>query len=93
LDGYVEDDPIAAGKRFMRVMTLLETHSMIELEYAVEATLQRGTDDPAAIALSLRQARQPYRSAPPLLLAPGTRGSMRPAVNLASYNTTELKEC
>lgn len=93
LDGYVEHDPITAGKRFMSVMTLLETNTMIELEYAVEATLQRGTDDPAAIALSLRQARQPYRAAPPLLLEPGTRGSMRPAVNLASYNITELKEC
>jgi len=92
LDGYVEYDPMNAGKRFMRVIALLEEHSTEELEDAVEATLQRGTDDPAAIELSLRQARQPYHAAPPLHLPPGTRGSVRPAVNLASYDITELKE-
>jgi transposase len=92
LHRYSEDDPMTAGKRFMRVIVLLENHSMSDLENAVEATLQRGTDDPSAIALSLRQARQPYLAAPPLPLAPGTRGSVRPSVNLASYDINALKE-
>jgi transposase len=92
LDGYVENDPMTAGKRFMRVMVLLENHSMNDLENAVAATLQRGTDDPAAIALSLRQGRLPYHAAPPLRLEPGTRGSVRPAANLASYSINALKE-
>jgi transposase len=92
LHRYVENDPISAGKRFMRVIALLEHYSMIDLVHAVEAALQRGPDDPAAIALTLRQGQQPYRAAPPLHLEPGTRGSSRPTVNLASYNTIALKE-
>lgn len=92
LSGYVENDPICAGKRFMRVIALLEHHSMIDLVHAVEAALQRGTDDPAAIALTLRQGQQPYRAAPPLHLEPGTRGSLRPTVDLAPYTITALKE-
>lgn len=92
LNGYVENDPITAGKRFMRVIALLEDHSMIDLVRAVEAALQRGTDDPAAIALTLRQGRQPYHAAPPLRLEPGTRGSSRPTANLAPYSLTALKE-
>ncbi len=76
----------------MRVIALLEHHSMIDLVQAVEAALQRGTDDPAAIALTLRQGQQPYRAAPPLHLEPGTRGSLRPTVDLAPYTITALKE-
>ena len=92
LNGYVESDPVSAGKRFMRVIALLEQHSMTDLVDAVEATLQRGTDDPSAIALALRQGAQPYHAAPPLRLPPGTRGSVRPAANLESYDTSAIKE-
>jgi transposase len=92
LTGYVENDPLGAGKRFMRVIALLEDHSMDDLVHAVEAAQQRGTDDPAAIALTLRQGQQPYHAAPPLRLDPATRGSARPTVNLTLYDITALKE-
>jgi transposase len=92
LNGYVENNPTTAGKRFMHVISLLEKHSMTALVDAVEATLQRGTDDPAAIALALRQGAHPYHAAPPLRLPPGTRGSVRPTANLQSYATNAIKE-
>jgi transposase len=92
LKGYVQTDPISAGKRFMRVIGLLEHHPMRDLIRAVEATLQRGTDDPSAIALALSQGQQAYQTAPLLQLPPGTRGSARPIVNLACYDVADLKE-
>jgi hypothetical protein len=92
LNGYVETDPLGAGKRFMRVIALLEENSMNDLVHAVEAAQQRGTDDPAAIALALRQGRQPYHAAPPLRLDPEARGSARPTVDLTQYDITMLKE-
>ncbi len=92
LNGYVESDPASAGKRFMRVIALLEDHSMTALVDAVVATLQRGTDDPSAIALTLRQGQHPYHAAPPLRLPAGTRGALRPAVDLGAYDLTALKE-
>jgi transposase len=92
LAGYAENDPASAGKRFMRVIALLEHHPMAALVGAVEATLQRGTDDPAAIALALRQGQRPYHAAPPLQLPPGTRGSARPIANLEPYGTSAVKE-
>lgn len=92
LNGYVENDPAGAGKRFMRVVILLERYAMQELVDAVEAAAQRGTDDPAAIELILQQQTHAYYAADPLDLAPGTRGSVRPIFNLNSYNVNELKE-
>jgi transposase len=92
LSGYVENDPLGAGKRFMRVIALLEEYSMHDLVHAVEAAQQRGTDDPAAIALTLRQGQRPYHAAPPLCLDPATRGTARPTVDLTLYDITALKE-
>jgi hypothetical protein len=92
LNGYVENDPASAGKRFMRVMTLLEDHPMHDLVNAVVAAAQRGTDDPAAIALLLRQEARPYQVVEPLRVTPGTRGGIRPVANLDSYDITSLKE-
>jgi hypothetical protein len=92
LNGYVENDPASAGKRFMRVVTLLEDHPMHDLVNAVLAAAQRGTDDPAAIALLLRQEARPYQVVEPLRMTPGTRGGVRPVVNLDSYDITSLKE-
>ncbi len=55
LNGYVENDPASAGKRFMRVVTLLEDHPMHDLVNAViaaRATRNRrsGRDRAAASA-------------------------------------------
>ena len=92
LNGYVENDPASAGKRFMRVVALLEDHPMHDLVNAVVAAAQRGTDDPAAIALLLRQEARPYQVVEPLRMTPGTRGGVRPVVSLDSYDITSLKE-
>jgi hypothetical protein len=92
LNGYVENDPASAGKRFMRVVGLLEHHTMQDVVLAVQAAAQRGTDDPAAIALILQQESSPYQAAEPLHVAPGTRGCARPEPNLNSYDIEELKE-
>lgn len=92
LNGYVENDPASAGKRFMRVVTLLEDHPMNDLVDAVVAAAQRGTDDPAAIALLLRQGTRPYQAAEPLRVTPGTQGGIRPVVSLDSYDINSLKE-
>lgn len=92
LDRYAQNDPANAGKRFMRVMRLLEQHSMNDLVDAVAAAEQRGTDDPAAIALLLQQGAQPYQAAPPLHLDPNARGCSRPVPDLTNYTIDALKE-
>jgi transposase len=92
LNDYVENDPASAGKRFMRVVALLEDHPMHDLVNAVVAAAQRGTDDPAAIALLLRQETRPYQAVEPLRITPGARGGIRPVVSLDSYDITSLKE-
>jgi hypothetical protein len=92
LNGYVENDPASADKRFMRVVTLLEDYPMHDLVNAIVAAAERGTDDPAAIALLLRQEARPYQVVELLRMTPGTRGGVRPVVNLDSYDITSLKE-
>jgi hypothetical protein len=76
----------------MRVIALLEHHSMQDLLRAVETATQRGTNDPAAIALILQQETHPYHAAEPLHVAPGIRGCSRPVANLDSYDIKDLKE-
>jgi len=92
LNTYNDSDPMTAGKRFMRVIALLENHPMDDLVDAVVAARQRGTDDPAAIALALRQGQRPYQEAPPLSMPAGTRGATRPRANLDAYATAALAE-
>jgi len=92
LDGYVEHHPLDAGKRFMRVMRLLEHCSMDELINAVIVTRQRGTDDPAAIALAVEQKQHPYLEVPALQLPAGSRGLTAPSVNLDAYDVQMLLE-
>jgi hypothetical protein len=46
----------------MRIVALLEHHTMQEVFDAIEASTQGGTDDPAAIALILKQGTQPYNA-------------------------------
>jgi hypothetical protein len=76
----------------MRVVALLEHHPMQDLVHAVMAATQRGTDDPAAIALLLRQETRPYQAVEPLRMNPGTLGGLRPVVTLDSYDINALKE-
>lgn len=92
LKDYTENDPETAGKRFMRVIALLENHSMKDVVRSVQSAKMRGTDDPAAIELLLRQEEHPYQVVPPLSLPPETRGFSCPATSLNSYDLDSLKE-
>jgi transposase len=93
LQAYAENDPVNAGKRFMRVIALLEKgYTVQDVSDAVDTALRRGTDDPAAIELILRQEERQYHEVPPLELEPGTIGSSRPITNLDAYDVDSLKE-
>jgi hypothetical protein len=89
---YADEDPDLAGKRFMRVLRLLERHRMEDLADAVDTALRRGTSDPAAIELIMEQEERQYHPAPPLLLEPGMIGTTRPLPHLDSYDLDSLKE-
>jgi hypothetical protein len=92
LNAYAEESPEKAGKRFMRVMSLLERYSIDHLADVVDTAMRRGTIDPAAIELILDQEEREYHEVPPLSIKPGTIGTSRPIVDLDSYNLDSLKE-
>jgi hypothetical protein len=60
LNGYVESNPASASKRFMHVISLLEDHTMQEVYDAIGASTQSDNDEPAAIALILKQTTRPF---------------------------------
>jgi hypothetical protein len=60
LHRYIESNPASASKRFGRVVTLLEHHSMQEVFDAIEEATQSDADDLATITLILKHARRPY---------------------------------
>src|ERR1035438_2791238 len=60
LNGYVESKPASASKRFMRVVALLEDHTMQEVYDAIRACTQSDPDELAAIALILKQTTRPF---------------------------------
>jgi hypothetical protein len=60
LNGYVESNPASASKRFMHVISLLEDHTMQEVYDAIRASTQSDNDEPAAIALILKQTTRPF---------------------------------
>jgi len=55
LNSYVDRDPATASKRFARVVTLLEYHTMQQLYDAIDACARKGTD-PKRIATIIKQA-------------------------------------
>jgi hypothetical protein len=56
LNGYVDQNPATASKRFTRVVTLLEHYTMQRLYDAIDACARNGTDDPKSIATMIKQA-------------------------------------
>ncbi len=91
---YQDDGRTSASKRWTEVLSLLADYSAEVVGDAVNHALARGTCDPAAIALLLRQrsAPVPPASLDPNSLPDGARiGAF--AVNLARYALTELAEC
>ena len=61
-DRYRESDSSTATKRWTEVLVLLADAPVDELVQVVTHALARGTDDPAAIALLLRQHRMPTQT-------------------------------
>jgi transposase len=89
---YVEDDAETAGKRFVRVIELLKSHSIDALLAAVDTARSWATTDPAAIALLLEQGAGVHRT-PDVLFVPAAVGAGTLAVDLGRYGTNLLKEC
>jgi len=89
---YVENDPRNAGKKFMRVMSLLKTFTAGQVVEMVELARIRGTSDPDAIALMLDQASSPQYSDTPLIINASIAGTTRPTVDMTRYATEELAE-
>jgi len=88
-----QDNPISASKRWMKVVALLSKSSSEELDQAITRALARGTDDPAAIALILRQSNDPpeRRTLNPHALPIAAR-ILAPALDLTAYATAKLME-
>src|SRR5664279_5287508 len=55
LNAYVDQNPATASKRFTRIVTLLENHTMQQLYDAIDACARNGTDDPKSIATMIKQ--------------------------------------
>lgn len=90
---YVDEDRDTAGKQFIRVIELMRTHSTETLVRAVGTAKQRGTTDPAAIALLLQQGAHAYRTPERLSVPAATIGIALPPVDLGCYATQIIKEC
>ena len=62
-DRYIARNPNFGTKACMSVVSLLGEHPIADVEAAIVHAIARGTDDPAAIALLLRQRAHPSCSA------------------------------
>jgi hypothetical protein len=90
---YQDDGRSNASKAWTEVLSLLADHSAEVVGDAVRHALARGTCDPAAIALLLRQRTAPVPPAPldPTKLPEGARiGSLE--VDLGRYALDALAE-
>jgi hypothetical protein len=88
-----QDNPMSATKRWMKVVALLRKASSDELDQAITRALARGTDDPAAIALILRQSNDPpERRTLDSHALPIAARILAPVVDLTAYATEKLME-
>ena len=90
---YRQADPSGATKRWTQVLALLADAPVDDLAQVVTHALARGTDDPAAIALLLRQYQAP-RPTPALdqRLLPESARMGAPVIDLGAYATAQLME-
>lgn len=90
-EGYLQTDAAGASKRWTQVLALLRETSAERLAEVVTQARARGTDDPAAIALLLRQRPDSFitmsRSALPIIAQ-----AAPPIVDLTWYATESLME-
>jgi transposase len=90
---YRQTDPSSATKRWTQVLALLADAPVDELVQVVTHASALGTDDPAAIALLLRQHRAPAQ--PRTLehhLLPESARLQAPVMDLNAYATAQLME-
>ena len=88
----IERDGPAATKTWMAILRLALEHSLARLVASTEIALARGTLDPHAIALLLRQQRGSITRASDGTLARSTPAGRAQVVDLAAYRTTTLAE-
>jgi len=93
LEDYRQADSASATRRWMQVLVLLADVPAEQLAQTVSHALARGTNDPAAIALLLRQRTRPLPAAeldarrlPPSAQIP------TPILDLSAYETAQLVE-
>jgi hypothetical protein len=90
---YRQADAASASKQWVSVLALLAYAPSDELARAVTRATARGTDDPAAIALLLRQGDDPPKTR--LLDShrlPQAARILAPVVDLSAYATAKLME-
>jgi transposase len=92
-DRYRDGDPSSATKRWTQVLALLADAPVDQLVQVVRHALALGTDDPAAIALLLRQHRAPAQARTiEQHLLPESARLHAPTPDLSAYATACLME-
>jgi len=90
---YRKTDPASATKKWTQVLSLLDEVPAENLAQTVTRALARGTDDPAAIALLVRQSMDPpERRILNLQSLPASARVLAPIVDLTAYATAKLME-
>jgi transposase len=90
---YCRSDVATATKKWTQVLALLADASAEQLAQTVTRALARGTDDPAAIAMLLRQSIDPpERRVLDLRSLPAAARVLAPVVDLTAYATAKLME-
>jgi transposase len=93
LDRYREADPATATKRWTQVLALLADAPVDQVVQVITHARARGTDDPAAIALLLRQHRAPaQKPSIELHLLPASARIVTATPDLNAYATAALME-
>ncbi len=90
---YVNRDHGAGTKAWMSVIVLLHEHPVATVEAAIVHAMARGTDDPAAIALLVRQKSNPNRpDSLNLATHPKIPARIVEPVDLKAWSIAELAE-
>jgi transposase len=90
---YCRSDAVGATKKWTQVLALLAEVPAEQLAQTVTRALARGTDDPAAIALLVRQSMDPpERRILNLHSLPASARVPAPVVDMTAYATARLME-
>lgn len=92
-DRYLSRSEGSATKAWTSVLLLLKDHSVDDVEAAVVQAMARGTDDPAAVALLVRQRSRPTNDTQlSLNNVPSNVRNISNHVDLGAYSNAELVE-